>query len=236
MPVERVKEDWKDDGVTLHGSNKKILAISFGQLARSAQATAIVTGGTLSLMAVQEIVEHPSVWVPTMLKDVERKIDQGWVCIIEDKTASLNTRAILYDFDQVDGTGKARIQTVLGWYHAIYSRGAIAFEEGLERYAIRLGGESGNIDTRTDPQGRLLYDFDWRNLSAGHRAVLLCIAAAYQEEPYSERWLKIMCGTYPKFTRLDTFATFNAIRKQWESHYLGFEIARAKRSGDNVLH
>lgn len=235
IPLEWQKDSWEDDGITLHGSNKKILAVSFGQLERSAQATAIVTKGIVSIMAVQEIVEHPSVWVPTMIKDVEDKIDKGWVCIIEDRTASLNTRAILYDFDAIDDSGKAHIQTLLSWYGAMQARGAIAFEEGLERYAIRVGGESGNIDTRTDAKGRLLFDFDWRNLGAGHRAVLLCIAAAYQEEPYSERWLKIMCGSYPKVIRPNPLATFNAIKKSWETHHLDFEITRAKRSGDNVL-
>ena len=36
---------------------------------------------------------------------------------------------------------------------------------------------------------RLVYDVDWNRMTGGHKAILMCVAGAVMELPFSDRWL-----------------------------------------------
>ena len=45
------------------------------------------------------------------------------------------------------------------------------------------------VNFRHDEKGRLVYDVDWNRITGGHKAVLMCVAGAVMELPFSDRWL-----------------------------------------------
>ncbi len=224
--------------LTLQSGQKFIMAVAFGNSLGKGSSImyAAYKDGVLGVVKEQEILVAPDEWVGRMLEDVEEKLSKGWVCLIEDKTASFRTDAILYDFDALNDDGRTNLQTALDWYFALQARGGIVLKEGTERLALNLGGETDKLEADHDTKGRLIYRIDWTRLKAAHRALLMCVAGAVQEEPLSEQWMRAIAGNYPRAPRPPMYKIFKAFKEDDERRHLEFELACAKRRGDDVLY
>ena len=173
---------------------KRILTVSL-EGERRAQALAAWDGERLIVTDIQEFFGSPEDWLPVMLQDMEAKVDRGWVVMVEDRTGSFPSRATAYNFDAVGPDGRTRLQSALDWYFALAGRGALIIDPAVNRYALRLGGENDLIVRKADDRGRIVYDARWENISAGHKALLMCVAGAVMEEPLSERWMRVFAGS-----------------------------------------
>ena len=209
--------------LTLHNEKKNILTLSFGPLNKSARATASCIDGNLIVTEIKELTSEATEWLPELLQEIEDKTAKDWVCLVEDKTHSLKTTATLYDFDYMEEVGRTNLQIALDWYFAMQARGAIVLTEAAQRYQLRLGADTSVIDLETDERGRLRYRLQWANLLAGHRALLMCVVGAMLEEQLSERWVKVMAGSYKKAKEPDYFAIIRALRKADERKQMTFE-------------
>lgn len=199
--------------IALQSEKKNILALSFGVLNKSAKAIASYIDGNIIVTELQEIIDPPSRWLPDVLQEIEEKSAKDWVCLVEDKTASLRSSAILYNFDEMTESGRTNLQVALDWYFAMQARGALILREDMQRYALRYGSDMSVIDLDTDERGRIRYRLQWANLTAGHRALLMCVAGAMQEEPLSERWMRVMAGNYKRMEKPNIFATLDAVKR-----------------------
>ncbi|MBQ7609127.1 MAG: hypothetical protein IJU76_14350 [Desulfovibrionaceae bacterium] len=199
--------------ITLQKERKNIFSLSFGILNKSARATASYIDGNIIVTEIQEIVAPPAEWLPDMLQEIEEKSEKGWVCLIEDKTASLKTSAILYDFDEIGESRRTNLSVALDWYFSMQARGAIILREDMQRYVLKYGTDMSAVDLDDDDRGRIRYRLQWSHLTAGHRALLMCVAGAMMEEPLSERWMRVMAGNYKRMEKPNIFATLEAIKR-----------------------
>ena len=168
----------------MEDSRKRILAIALEGTSK-VQAMAVWDGQHLIVVELRDIKGNPEDWLEVMGRDIETKVQGGWVVMVEDRTASFSSLATSFNFDAPAEDGRTNLQRALDWYFALESRGGIILGEGMERYAIRLSGELGLIDAGTDEKGRLVYRVDWRKFNSGHKALLMCVAGAVMEEPLS---------------------------------------------------
>lgn len=175
---------------------KKILAISL-EGTRRAQAVGMWDGANLILTELRDITGAPAQWLPTMLEDVRAKVASGWVVLVEDRTHSFPADAILYNFDAAGPDGRTNLQSALDWYFALDGRGSIILDPTMKRYALRMGNATDMIDVAHDEKGRLVYRVNWLEFSAGHRALLMCVAGAVMEDPLSEHWMRRFVGALP---------------------------------------
>lgn len=206
-------------------SRKRIMTISLeGQ--QRAQAFAMWDGERLIVLELREIVGDPETWLPDMLQDIDAKVESGWVVMVEDRTASFATAATAYNFDEMGENGRTKLQEALDWYFSLDGRGAIILGDGMERYAIRRGGEGGLVDCSTDEKGRLVYKIDWNRFCAGHKAMLMAVVGAVIEEPLSERWLRAMGNVKIGGDREDPLHIYAVLWGQYEKDRAAFEKSR----------
>lgn len=201
---------------------KKILTISL-EGGRRAQALAAWDGERLIVMEIREITGNPDVWLPAMLKDIESKVDHGWVVMVEDRTGSFPSSATAYNFDAMGPDGRTHLQSALDWYFALEGRGSLIIDPSLNRYALRLGGDNDLIVRKTDERGRVLYDARWENVTAGHKALLMCVAGAVMEEPLSERWMRVFAGSVKSAKKPCVWPVFRVMRDLYETRRQGYE-------------
>lgn len=201
---------------------KRILAISL-EGGRRAQALAAWDGERLIVTDIREISGNPDEWLPVMLADIEAKVERGWVVMVEDRTGSFPSKATAYNFDALGPDGRTHLQSVLDWYFALDGRGALIIDPAFGRYALRLGGENDIVVRKTDEKGRILYDARWENVSAGHKALLMCVAGAVMEEPLSERWMRVFAGSAKPVEDPPIWPAFRAMRRLYEAQGAGFE-------------
>ena len=223
--------------LTLQSGKKFIMAVAFGGSLGKASSImyAAYKDGVLGIVKESEILQEPGEWVPELLEDVKEKISTGWVCLIEDRTASLKTDAILYNFDAMAEDGRTNLQVSLDWYFALQNRGAIVFPEGMEHISLKMGNATSKLESDYDVKGRLIYRIDWDTIKASHKAMLMCVAGAVMEEPLSERWMRIIAGNYPRAPKPYTYRIFSALSEYDNRRHLEFELAAAKKRGDDVL-
>jgi len=211
---------------------KRILAISL-EGGRRAQAFAAWDGERLIVTDIQDITGNPDVWLPVMLQDIEAKVERGWVVMVEDRTASFPSLATAYNFDTVGPNGRTHLQCVLDWYLALEGRGALIINPAYSRYGLRFGGENDPVVRKADEKGRVVYDARWENLSAGNKALLMCVAGAVMEEPLSERWMRVFAGTIKPQEKSPGWPVFRAMRglyeKQSEGHNHRVEAMEARK-------
>lgn len=202
---------------------KRILAVSL-EGGRRAQALAAWDGAHLIVTDIQEISGNPDNWLPAMLQDMETKVDRGWVVMVEDRTGSFPSSATAFNFDVMGSDGRTRLQSALDWYFALDGRGALIIDPAVSRYALRLGGENDPIVRKTDDRGRLVYDARWENVSAGHKALLMCVAGAVMEEPLSERWMRVFAGSVKPVQKPAVWPVFRAMRTMMETTMVHHEL------------
>lgn len=218
-------------------SRKRILAIALEGTSK-VQAMAVWDGQHLIVVELRDIKGNPEDWIEVMERDIEAKVQRGWVVMVEDRTASFSSLATSFNFDAPAEDGRTNLQRALDWYFALESRGGIILGEGMERYAIRLSGELGLIDAGTDEKGRLVYRVDWRKFNSGHKALLMCVAGAVMEEPLSERWLRVMARCSARKRNDDALAvmrTINAITRGHDrTRAMRYEMKRGALEGGCV--
>ncbi len=203
---------------------KKILTISL-EGGRRAQALAAWDGERLIIMEIREITGNPDVWLPAMLKDMESKVDHGWVVMVEDRTGSFPSSATTYNFDAMGPDGRTHLQSALDWYFALEGRGSLIIDPSLNRYALRLGGDNDLIVRKTDERGRVLYDARWENVTAGHKTLLMCVAGAVMEEPLSERWMRVFVDSAKPAKRPPVWPVLRSMRGLYETQHDRLEAA-----------
>ena len=201
---------------------KRILTVSL-EGERRAQALAAWDGERLIVTDIQEFFGSPEDWLPVMLQDMEAKVDRGWVVMVEDRTGSFPSRATAYNFDAVGPDGRTRLQSALDWYFALAGRGALIIDPAVNRYALRLGGENDLIVRKADDRGRIVYDARWENISAGHKALLMCVAGAVMEEPLSERWMRVFAGSVKSVQKPAVWPVFRVMNEVYERQQQGNE-------------
>ena len=76
----------------------------------------------------------------------------------------------------------------LDWYYSLDAVGNLMLDRGVETHAIRKG-DMAMVNFGHDERGRLVYDVDWNRMTGGHKAILMCVAGAVMELPFSDRWL-----------------------------------------------
>lgn len=169
-------------------AEKKIMALSL-EGAMPMQVIAKYTEEKLVFAGARRIQGDPSEWMPGIETLIAEKIKDDWVVIVEDRTDSFSDMAVLWDFGAIMSDGKTAMQQCLDWYFALSSRGAIILPDEMSQFALRMHAEGSLIDMTNDDKGRLVYKVDWRRITCGHKAMLLCVAGAILEEPMSDRWL-----------------------------------------------
>ena len=169
-------------------AEKKIMALSL-EGSTPMQVVAKYTEERLVFIGAKRIQGDPAEWTSTIEKLIADRIEKDWVVIVEDRTDSFSDMAVLWDFGAIMSDGKTAMQQCLDWYFALYSRGAIVFPDSMQPFALRVQAEGSLIDMTNDDKGRLVYKVDWRRITCGHKAMLLCVAGAILEEPMSDRWL-----------------------------------------------
>lgn len=106
----------------------------------------------------------------------------------EDRTHNFSPHAVSFNFDEIMDDGRTMLQHCLDWYYSLDAVGNLMLDRGVETHAIRKG-DMAMVNFRHDERGRLVYDVDWNRMTGGHKAILMCVAGAVMELPFSDRWL-----------------------------------------------
>lgn len=171
---------------------KKIHAFALEGV-KPTQVVALYKDKRLFFKGMESILGDPDEWMPTIEEQINKRIADNWVVLVEDRTGSFSDRAVLCDFDRLDGDGRTFLQRCFDWYFALQSRGALVFPESMLPYRLQTS-EGGMIDFDNDEKGRLIYKVDWRRFTGVHKAILMCVAGAIMEDPASDRWLNEFLG------------------------------------------
>lgn len=172
---------------------KKILAVSL-ESQQKYYATAVYDDGRLMITHAKAIKGSPDVWTPQLLKELQEKNEAGFACLVEDRTMNFSSFATSFSFDALEDDGRIALQHCLDWYSTMSNRGTLILDPSLEAFHMRFGKEGSMIDVKHDDKGRAFYHVDWSIVNGGHKAVLMCIAAAVMESPLSDRWINAFVG------------------------------------------
>ena len=167
--------------------DKKIVSIAL-ESERKYSAHAVYTDGVLVVTHCQPITGTVSEWKPKLIKDIEEKTEKGFAVVVEDRTHNFSPCAVSFNFDEIMDDGRTMLQHCLDWYYSLDAVGNLMLDRGVETHAIRKG-DMAMVNFRHDEKGRLVYDVDWNRITGGHKAVLMCVAGAVMELPFSDRWL-----------------------------------------------
>lgn len=158
------------------------------------KATAVFDGETLVVASVQPINGFFSSWRDPLIKEVQERVAQGYIVLVEEKTdyvARHATQYLLEDLTDDDGQKRSNYFDALDWYCALADTNNLVLHPDYQQFNINASGEGGMFDRQQDDKGRSRYVVDWKRFHGGYRAVLLCVVAAMYE-PISERFLQSM--------------------------------------------
>ena len=167
--------------------DKKILSIAL-ESERKFRAHALYTDGVLVVTHCLPISGPPMEWKNKLLKDIVEKTEKGFAVIVEDRTHNFSPHAVSFNFDEIMDDGRTMLQHCLDWYYSLDAVGNLMLDRGVETHAIRKG-DMAMVNFGHDERGRLVYDVDWNRMTGGHKAILMCVAGAVMELPFSDRWL-----------------------------------------------
>lgn len=88
--------------------------------------------------------------------------------------------------------GRTLLQNSFDWWFSLDNSGNLLLDASVMRFSMKVGGEGALIDIKHDEKGRIVYSPNWIQFQGGHKAMLLCVAAAMLEEPLSDRWIGAM--------------------------------------------
>lgn len=135
-----------------------------------------------------------SQWEPFLREQVEKCLAKGFVVLVEDRSGRFVGNATQFSFDQVLEDGRTMFQHCLDWYFSLYDLGGLLLHPSVARFSFQCGkaSEESIITRSVDDKGRPLYSPTWEKITGGHKALLMCIAGAMLEEPYSERYVRVL--------------------------------------------
>lgn len=174
---------------------KPIFAVALETEPR-AQAAAVFDGTRLMVTHVREFRGAPQVWRDSLLENLRTKSAEGAVVMVEDRTGIFAPYATSFCFDDIVENGRTMLQLCLDRYIALDSLGYLMLDDSVIKYRITVGKDFGIADVDRDDKGRVLYNVDWAKFGGGRKALLMCVAGAMLEYPYSDRWLRTMCAAW----------------------------------------
>jgi len=205
--------------------------------AKKYKAEALFDGEALVIANVLPIEDKGlfSKWKMPLIKEIQQKVEQGYIVLVEEKTDYVSryaTQYILEDLndDSDGGSRRSNYSDALDWYFALADTGNLIIHPDYKKYSLNGSGEGSMFDRQNDDKGRSLYKVDWKRFNGGYRAMLLCVVGAMYE-PLSERFLESMFEADERAHEIANPAL------QFKSVIQGVTLARAReleKSRDEV--
>ena len=83
----------------------------------------------------------------------------------------------------------------------------------------------------TDDRGRSVYRINWANFKGAHLAILMCVAGATLEDPWTERWAKEFAANLPEPKKPSIWPVISAMKNYWRRENKRIEAAREELEG-----
>lgn len=197
---------------------KNIFAASLDSEKKHRAAATLFEGGRLTITHCVPISGQPSQWREELRNEMDEKARKGFAIIVEDRSGRFSPWGSPFCFDDVEEE-RTMLQHSLDWWFSLINSGSLILDNSVKRFAITAGEEGGLIDIRHDDKGRVIYHPNWVAFNGGHKALLLCVAAAMLENPLSERWIETMiAGLAPAPTApRSPLGSWEAITTGWDA-------------------
>lgn len=202
---------------------KQIFAVSLDSPRKHRAAATLFDNTQLVITHCLSIDGPPSAWRDVLRTEIEEKAKAGYAVIIEDRTGRFSPYASAFSFEDVE-QDRTMLQHSLDWWFSLENSGNLVLDDSVRRFSIRAGEEGGMIDIKHDDKGRVIYHPNWTQFNGGHKAMLLCVAAAMLENPASERWLKAMFACLPQSPNSPL-----SIHERWGASLDGLQAGKEKR-------
>ena len=176
---------------------KQIFTLSLDSENRHMASAILFDGNRLAITHCVPVAGPPSQWRGKMLADMETKAAAGFAIAVEDRSGTFSPHAASVCFDDVED-GRTLLQQSLDWWFSLKNSGNLLLDTSVTRYDMKAGEEGSLIDIKHDEKGRIVYHPNWMQFHGGHKAMLLCVAAAMLEEPLSGRWIDTMLAAVSK--------------------------------------
>ena len=181
----------------MDAEKKKIFTMSLDSENRHVASAILFEGNRLAITHCVPVAGPPSPWREKMLADMETKAAAGFAIAVEDRSGTFSPHAASVCFDDVED-GRTLFQQSLDWWFSLKNSGNLLLDTSVTRYDMKAGEEGSLIDIKHDEKGRIVYHPNWMQFHGGHKAMLLCVAAAMLEEPLSGRWIDTMLAAVSK--------------------------------------
>lgn len=181
----------------MDAEKKKIFTLSLDSENRHVASAILFEGNRLAITHCVPVAGPPSQWRDKMLADMEAKAAAGFAIAVEDRSGTFSPHAASVCFDDVED-GRTLLQQSLDWWFSLKNSGNLLLDTSVTRYDMKAGEEGSLIDIKHDEKGRIVYHPNWMQFHGGHKAMLLCVAAAMLEEPLSWRWIDTMLAGVSK--------------------------------------
>lgn len=202
---------------------KQIFAVSLDSPKKHRAAATLFEDTRLVITHCVSITGAPDVWRDKLKLEIEEKAQQGFAVIVEDRSGRFSPWASSFCFEDVEDE-RTMLQHSLDWWFSLENSGNLILDRAVQRFAIRAGEEGGLIDIKHDDKGRLVYHPNWMAFTGGHKAMLLCVAAAMLENPLSERWIAAMLDALPPIPPAPP-----SLLSSWTAITRGVDTAAARR-------
>jgi len=202
---------------------KQIFAVSLDSPQKHRAAATLFDDTRLVITHCVPITGAPDIWRDKLKLEIAEKAQQGFAVIVEDRSGRFSPWASPFCFEDVEDE-RTMLQQALDWWFSLENSGNLILDPAVRRFAIRAGEEGGLIDIKHDDKGRVIYHPNWVAFGGGHKAMLLCVAAAMLENPLSERWIAAMLGALPSVTPVPPSPL-----SSWTAITRGVDTAAAKR-------
>ena len=170
-------------------AQKKIYCASI-EGAKKYACWAVWRGGRLGITKLAFIPTEPG-WQNGLRAVLAQKKAEGYAVYLEDRTGLFSQDAVAVSFEELQADGRTLFQHACEMLTSLSARGDVKYPPEYAGYVLSAG-EGGIVDLKTDDKGRVVYDVDWNRINGGHKCVLMAVAAATMEEPWSDRWLSAL--------------------------------------------
>lgn len=207
---------------------KQIFAVSLDSPQKHRAAATLFDDARLVITHCVPITGAPDVWRDKLKLEIAEKAQQGFAVIVEDRSGRFSPWASSFCFEDVEDE-RTMLQHSLDWWFSLENSGNLILDRAVQRFAIRAGEEGGLIDIKHDDKGRLVYHPNWMAFTGGHKAMLLCVAAAMLENPLSERWIAAMLDALPPMPPAPP-----SLLSSWAAITRGVDTAAARRIEQHI--
>lgn len=207
---------------------KRIFAVSLDSPSKHRAAATLFDDTRLVITHCFPLTGAPEAWRASLQQEIADKAAAGFAVVVEDRSGRFSPWASPFCFEDVEDE-RTMLQQSLDWYFSLENSGNLILDPAVQRFAIRAGEEGGLIDIKHDDKGRVIYHPNWTMFNGGHKALLLCVAAAMLENPLSERWVTAMLGALPSMP-----AAPRSPLSIWTAITRGVDAAEARRIEQDV--